>query len=740
MNNTSFSFQSLKPKEKEMTPIQAFWIITLSVISILFFMILPNYFYGNIFGLDVSSSELQVKQLAPSDVYVRNGFSYTDQEATLQAQTEAANAINPYFEFNLSTTQKDVQLIDSLRNVIEQENVSERDLVALILGLPSSEALSTIQGVMSLDEDERKVLANELSIYANKIITAGYFSTNEVEKLLKEGKKAISIEGSLSDVPNTTQSDDLKTEEISTLFTKKTLSSYLTLSGATHADLLTSLLVATMSPNVSYNSSKTALDRMSAYNSIAPIIVTIPKGQRILSKDTVVTQDDINLLKELENHNMQYDRFQIISNLIFLILVTYASYCFYWTMDDKNQRKSVIALLYLVILTFSELLILISLYFTSKYGISNWEPFLPIALGTIFMSNTMNLKRYGVLFAGQLSIYCMMIPSANWLTFMYLFISSVGCVWLLKMFGDRKEKVMSIIKVLLWYIALTLMFYCLQNISFQEIYISLVAAVLNIIICYGLSMIAMPFIDGFLNLPTIFRLTELESLETPLLEKLKITAQGTYIHSLGVSELAYNAALAIGANAQLCKVAGLYHDVGKIDHPDYFIENQNGVNKHDLLKPQMSVAIIRSHVKLGVEKGREAGLPSEVIHLIEEHHGNDLIFYFYNEALKEQEETGNLVAYGDYSYNAPIPSSKESAILMLADSAEAACKSLKVVTPNAIQKMISKVMKGKVEKGLLDLSHIDLTELHIIEASLIKSITGRNHTRISYPGDEDLEK
>lgn len=740
MNNISFSFHSLKPQNKEMTPLQAFWIITLSLISILFFMLLPNYFYGNIFGLDISSSELQVKQLAPCDIYVRNGFSYIDEEATLQAQTEAANAINPYFEFNLSATQKDIQSIESLRDIIQKEQVSESELVSLLIALPSSETLSTVQGVIALDTDERKVLANELSLYADKVLTQGYFSAAEVNNLRDEGKKAISIEGNFSNFLQTVDLDVSKNEDISTLLTEETLSSYLTLSGATHVELLNKLLIATMRPNVSFNSSKTSLDMIQAYKSIDPIVVTIPQGQRILHKDAIVTQQDINLLKELENHNMHYDRFQSISNLIFLILVTYAAYCFYWTMDDKNQRKTVIVLLYLALLTFSEFLILILLYFTSKYGISHWEPFLPLALGTIFMAHTMDLKRYGVLFAGQLSIYCMMIPSANWLTFMYFFTSSVGCIWILKMFGSRKEKVISIIQVILWYIALTLMFYFLQNISFQEIYISLIAATLNIILCYGLSMIAMPFIDGALNLPTIFRLTELESLQTPLLEKLKITAQGTYMHSLGVSELAYNAARAIGANAPLCKVAGLYHDVGKIDHPDYFIENQNGVNKHDFLKPQMSVAIIRSHVKLGVEKGREAGLPLEVINLIEQHHGNDLIFYFYNEALKEQEETGNLVAYGDYSYNAPIPSSKESAILMLADSAEAACKSLKMVTPNAIQKMIKRVVKGKVDKGLLDLSHIDLTELHIIEASLIKSITGRSHTRISYPGDEDLEK
>ncbi|MBR4121633.1 MAG: HDIG domain-containing protein, partial [Spirochaetales bacterium] len=214
---------------------------------------------------------------------------------------------------------------------------------------------------------------------------------------------------------------------------------------------------------------------------------------------------------------------------------------------------------------------------------------------------------------------------------------------------------------------------------------------------------------------------------------------GTYSHSVAVADLAEVGAKAIGANSLLARVGGLYHDIGKIEHPEYFIENQNGVNKHDDINPSLSVAVIKSHVKVGAEKGREAGLPIEVIKIIQNHHGNDIIAYFYNEALKFQaassDDKGETVKASDFSYNAEIPDFRECGIVMLADTIEAASRT---VTPNASKyaKLIDNLFLGKIERGQLDNSNLTMNDIKALSDAFVKTLVARNHSRIEYP-DED---
>ena len=158
----------------------------------------------------------------------------------------------------------------------------------------------------------------------------------------------------------------------------------------------------------------------------------------------------------------------------------------------------------------------------------------------------------------------------------------------------------------------------------------------------------------------------------------------------------------------------MYHDIGKADHPDYFVENQANENKHDELKPSLSVAIIKSHVKLGLEKGREAGLPQEVLDIISQHHGNDVIQFFYAAAKDEAQKAGMEVKIDDFMYNGMPPTFPESAIVMLADCVEAASRTLKKPTPSKYQKLIKSIIMGKIEREQLGDSQLSLTDLDFI--------------------------
>jgi putative nucleotidyltransferase with HDIG domain len=240
----------------------------------------------------------------------------------------------------------------------------------------------------------------------------------------------------------------------------------------------------------------------------------------------------------------------------------------------------------------------------------------------------------------------------------------------------------------------------------------------------------LPIMEQALNAITPFRLIELSDLNSPILKRLFNAAPGTYSHSIMVANLAESACQEIGANALLARVGSYYHDIGKMEQPTYFVENQTLYNKHKDISPRLSASVIRSHVKLGIEKARSLGLPEAVIDFIAEHHGNSVITWFYNEAMKLE---GGTVNPEDFIYPGSPPKSKESAVVMLADITEAATRVLKKPTAARLEKFIQELFDSKVDHG--QLSHSDLTfrELETIKQAFVKTLAGYYHSRIEYP-------
>ncbi|MCL2237451.1 MAG: HDIG domain-containing protein [Treponema sp.] len=261
-------------------------------------------------------------------------------------------------------------------------------------------------------------------------------------------------------------------------------------------------------------------------------------------------------------------------------------------------------------------------------------------------------------------------------------------------------------------------------------------AALNGIICGMLTLGFLPPLEHLLNAVTPYRLMELSDLNAPILRKLFTTAPGTYSHSLMVANLAEQACQDIGANALLARVGAYYHDIGKMDNPDYFVENQTDHNRHDEINPRLSATIIRSHVKLGVEKALSLGLPKDVVSIISEHHGNSIISWFYNKAT-ENEAT---VSSEDFSYPGNPPRTKESAVVMLADIVEAAVRTLPKPTAAKIEKFIQQLFEAKIEHGQLSESDLSFRDLEIIKDTFVRVLAGYYHTRIEYPKQQKEEK
>ncbi len=270
-------------------------------------------------------------------------------------------------------------------------------------------------------------------------------------------------------------------------------------------------------------------------------------------------------------------------------------------------------------------------------------------------------------------------------------------------------------------------------------------------------------VGGFLPvLESAFRLTtniswiELTDLNHPLLKRLTIEAPGTYHHSLVVANLAAAAAERIGANATLCRACSYFHDIGKLVKPGYFIENAvNGYNPHDELTPNMSALVIISHIKEGIDLALKYKLNSQIVDVIQEHHGTTLVYYFYHRALEQQAELRAQSSSGEkekaeddipgvkeegFRYPGPIPQGRESAIIMLADAVESASRSLKKVTPGKIQQVIDELANARIREKQLDDSDLTLTEIKTIKESFFSTLSSMMHSRIEYPKDGSEDK
>ncbi|MDR1962600.1 MAG: HDIG domain-containing protein [Planctomycetaceae bacterium] len=248
----------------------------------------------------------------------------------------------------------------------------------------------------------------------------------------------------------------------------------------------------------------------------------------------------------------------------------------------------------------------------------------------------------------------------------------------------------------------------------------------------------LPFIEEPFGILTDMSLLELGDVSQPLLQSLIRLAPATYGHSMQVGTIAETAAEAIGARGLLTRVGAYFHDIGKIMKPEYYSENQGGLdNIHDHIEPQVSTIVLIAHVKDGIDLARQHRLPKPLIDLIEQHHGTSLVSFFYGRAKGNKDEPGKQVEESTYRYPGPKPQTKEAAILMIADTCESACRSMgTAATPGKIENRVHVLIKQKLDDGQFDDSGLTLRELKIIENSVIKSIIAAMHGRIKYPDQE----
>ena len=275
--------------------------------------------------------------------------------------------------------------------------------------------------------------------------------------------------------------------------------------------------------------------------------------------------------------------------------------------------------------------------------------------------------------------------------------------------------------------------------NIKKILIDMSLAALGAFISGILAIGLLPFLESSFSLVTNMKLLELSNPNSPLLKRLLMEAPGTYHHSVMVANLAEVAAEEVGANPMLVRVGAYYHDAGKIKRPFFFGENQlGGVNPHDKIAPSLSASIIISHVKDGLELAKEYDIPSVVSDMMIQHHGTTLVKYFYY-TLKNSSNDPDSIKEEDFKYPGPKPQSKEAAIIMMADSVEAAVRSIQEPTLEKIENMVNNIVKDKLNSDQLNECDLTFRDLEIIKGCFLKVLKGIYHHRIEYPKEKGKE-
>jgi putative nucleotidyltransferase with HDIG domain len=550
--------------------------------------------------------------------------------------------------------------------------------------------------------------------------------------LLNEGKKAIAVRGF----------EGPEREEIVPLLEVPTFNSALEeLNRRISADFpknrklrsaLSSLMAEFLKPNLKFDEAETQARQKRAYADVPDITEEIKKNQMIVQKGSIITPEIRQKLRAVELKRRTHQILQKILGTLVLVLagyVLFALYLFFFAKDlfANLKLQALIHLLLIVVLAAER--------FTLEFPYGYAFYLLPASVFSVALSLLLN-RRIGIPAAILISVLNAVLTDFNPEVFLYSLLG--GIVGIYAAIGLRKRS--QFLKVSLA-IGLANFFVIFGYNALREIplpeaaQLGVYGIVNGFLISMPMLFVLLPVLEHLFGLVTDITLLELSDLNHPLLRKMVIEAPGTYHHSLVVSSLAEAACEVIGANSLLARVGGYFHDIGKIEKSQYFTENQisKATDRHGRLSPSMSYLVIASHVKDGIEMAKKYKLKDAIIDFIPQHQGTCPVYYFYKKAAEGAQATDEKINIDDYRYPGPKPQSKETAVVLLADSVEAASRSLVHMTPAGIEDMVKEVINGKFIDGQLEECNLSLQDVRKIQDSFVHNLIGIFHTRIQYP-------
>lgn len=629
-----------------------------------------------------------------------------DEAATEKLREAAANSVGPIYKTDTTVMDKNVTMVEGVF----------QELDTVLAGLPEGE--SFYNAVQEVSLELPVVLSNrQLMAYENLTADQRKAFANDCVSVLKEiYEKGVTADGlteakasGLGYLQDLAWSSDLKT-----------------MAGV--------ILSAAVEPNLIVD--EAAVEAAKEEKRAEVDEVLIRKNQKIVDEGEIITQeiyDKLVALNLVSETGLEGSLMPMLGSLVITGMLFAALYLFFrWGKGNILLKPNEIRMLFTI---YMMMVLLIRI-------LANLTVFTIVPVGLFAMLVSLLVGRRMALWLNAL--FCIIgcfIFNGDVQFLMYALISGTFAALIIQKTDKRSHLIPAALGMAAvdFVTTISLGFFFGEGYSAELLMQSGIGAVtglLSMIVAVG----SLPFWENMFEANTPLRLMELTNPNNELLRKLMIEAPGTYHHSLIVANLAETAVYDIGGNTALARAGAYYHDVGKLRYPQYFAENQSGYNPHDELPPEKSAKIITGHTKGGLELAERYKLPPVVRDMIVEHHGNSLVKFFYFKALKLYGAEN--VNEADYRYQGRIPSSRESAVVMLADTVEAAVRSMlgHGKTMEEAEAAVKNLMKDKLDDGQLNNSGLTLNELETIRLAFLKVFHGMYHERVSYPEQKEIQE
>jgi cyclic-di-AMP phosphodiesterase PgpH len=673
------------------------------------------------FGPDPNPWQFEEGDIATANIYALADFSYINEEETRLKKEEARQSTLPFHVYRtkeLETVMDRLHLFWNQLDLLEEERLGG-EVEGLIL--PSQRRILK-------DSEERPSLKEESLKLAAKALHEPILDQIILDEMRSEGRTAIQVAGLLADKETEVELDavlgsgavkDWAETELEQAFPRNRR-----VRGAL-ADLVAALIPTTLI----WDENQTALRQKQAEDEASPAFSFMKQNELIVARGQRINREHLLQLEGLSRKRAQLRRpvstvgtAMTMGLLVFLL--GYLLFKFHPDIFFSPRFLILVGLSVLSLLCVTQALLVWPFLVTYLVPLSFWAMLLTILLNApVAMSVTLFL---GIV----LGLWSKGTVGYVWVAYLGAFIGILSSL--------KVRRRVHILRAGIWIGCVHSI--ALIGLNFLEArtvgpdWIPVIGAgILSGVAAAALVTLLLPLFENLFGVTTDIRLIELSDLNHPLLKRMVVEAPGTYHHSLMVSNLAESACEAIGANALLARVGCYFHDIGKIEKAEYFIENQTmKKNRHDELPPSMSRMIIMNHVIQGIELAKKHKLPRQIIDFIPGHHGTSLIRYFYQRALEQSSgEEGSLESA--YRYHGPRPMVRETAVSMLADSVEATSRTIQEPTPQNLRELVEKIIHARYMDHQLDESGLSIRDLKMIADSFMRTLIGVYHSRIEYP-------
>lgn len=682
---------------------------------------------------------------SPSDVY----FSDTDE--TERRKAEAKNAVKPIFRYESKRSDTAVQTFLSSWEKLQRRGSGDASNSRPTNSTARAETYWTGAGGAEVGKvfAARAFSRNELDAVQSALreSSEGYiyddadrqYFQNQVavfDRSKPNLQSTVSMPESIW-IPLSTAREKLKTR----LAAIKSLS-------PKEIDAFYTAIEILVEPSISYDSVATESARTTATDNVQPKVITLKRGEKVANEGDVVTPDmlsKIAAIRDYSSSSRQLNRF--FGVLIFITSLFWAAWKFIQHRGvlprlALSAEKTFALFGFVVVVQTAVMAIAFRLAdFTAiqngKAPLNDsmlWAFAIPFATASLLM--TLLADRPTALFTGFFTSFLAGFLAPRGLEFA-VFAALASAVAVYGIGPYRSRQTVTIAGVLIGaasaLLAFAMIFYTQQPLVINTVLLAGACALASGILTAAVTAVLLPVCETFFGILTDVKLLELSNADLPVLGQLAMRAPGTNQHSHAVGQLAEEACRVVGGNGLLTRIGALYHDIGKTAAPEHFVENQLAKNPHDALKPTQSAKIIISHVTYGTKLAKEMGLPQRIIDFIPQHHGTRTLHYFLKRAQAEARDASE-ISENDFRYPGPKPQFKEAAIMMIADSCEAAARSLAEPNPENIRFIVTKIIDAILADDQLGECDLTLRELTQIRESMIKSLVAIYHSRVDYPG------